>query len=834
MLFFIDPMEQKYNMESAGLTRNKHCYINPKLRNGFKLDDVVVLPNDGEVICNGHRCHLAPKAFELLLYLCENQDQIVSTQDLLICGWGDSKTKRSQLTHAISEIRHALKDHKECPEFIQTLPRKGYRLIAQVTPLDDSILYPNVWPHKTPFMIEPPLTKQSSNMSYSAALFKNSKIFSMSVAFFVVTWVLLQVFELVFPIFDIPEWGLKIVVLVLVIGFPLALMFTWLKEIKIKKQLLHQQAEGGRAVKRKNHFFKQLALDFSLIGVLSIAVGFIALYLIESIETEQQQAALNPSMQQELASIKLPIKHNLIAVLALKFDDNLALADINLPDYFSATFQSELIHALSQQNYYQLVSQKATNDLDSSSQIEDYAKKLGAKYLLEGRGIFMAGELSVVVNLIDTQSSLQIWSTSIKAEPTNLLLFQKTLNRQIFNALALLSKQASNKVYQVISTNDFKSYDHYIQAKSIMNAAKSEVELAQAESLFLKSLAFDPNFALASAGLCQTYLEQYLMTRQVITFDLAKNRCAALLSVAQLKQEAYVALGNLNRMSGEYVTAVNFYHRALELNAQNIDAISGEALSQHQLGKTAEAEKLLLKNIAIEPGYWKNYLTLGDFYFDLGDYPKAAMQYQRVSLLKPQYEQGFNRLGAAYFMSDQLAKASDAWQLSLKIKPNANNYSNLGSALFFQHKFVQASAFYQQAVDMRQADPILWGNLADAEKYSGKLEQALNHYTTAADLAQQQLQVNPNDINFQSALSRYQSELGVCDQALNQMQRLAQLKSSDPYLKYDLALIAMNCQQPKQAKAFIQQAVEFGYSEKLLARDIQFEKIIKNQPRSAQ
>ncbi len=100
------------------VTQDKALYVDPQLRQGFKLNSVVVLPNEGEVICQGHRCHLPPKALELLLFFCQNKGQVISIQDLIMFGWGDSKTKRSNLTHVISEIRHALNDHKECPEFI--------------------------------------------------------------------------------------------------------------------------------------------------------------------------------------------------------------------------------------------------------------------------------------------------------------------------------------------------------------------------------------------------------------------------------------------------------------------------------------------------------------------------------------------------------------------------------------------------------------------------------------------------------------------------------------------------------------------------------------------
>lgn len=117
----------------------KPLRINPALRNGFKLDDVLVLPNAGTVIHAGKSEHLAPKAMEVLLVMCSNQGELIATEDLLLFGWGSSTANRANLTHVISDIRHALDDHKECPEFIQTITRKGYRVIAHLGKIDEDV-----------------------------------------------------------------------------------------------------------------------------------------------------------------------------------------------------------------------------------------------------------------------------------------------------------------------------------------------------------------------------------------------------------------------------------------------------------------------------------------------------------------------------------------------------------------------------------------------------------------------------------------------------------------------------------------------------------------------
>ena len=525
--------------------QDHRLHIDPKLRQGFKLNEIIVLPNDGEIICKGQRRHLPTKAMGILLFLVQNHDQVIAPEQLLDVGWGDPKSRREPLTHVISEIRYALDDHKECPEYIQTFSRKGYRMIADVELLDDKVLYPNVWPIKSAINNEnDDSTTQYGEKNLSLALFKNSNLFKVSVAFVISTWVLLQVFELLFPIFNIPNWGLKSAVLILVISFPLALLYTWLKEIKIKKLLRTENRDS----KGRRYFFKQLAFDFSFIGLLSIGMGFVALHLIESIEVEQSSIDVN----EVKITLPQPLQNNLLGVLPFEFLDT-----NNLPSYFIATFQAELFNALSQQSVFNLVSQRAMNELSNNSNLSDFVVRLGVRYLLDGQIIGGRKQFLISLSLTDTKTLLQVWSTTIKGTQDKLLNVQKELYRQSFNALALLAKQIPSNNYKVINTNDFKAYDSYIQGKDQLASAVDLKGVNIAEKYFLNALNYDPKFSLASAGLCQTYLDEYEITRKVSSFDSARQRCMALLNFSQLKEEALVSLGNLNKTSGEYNKAID-------------------------------------------------------------------------------------------------------------------------------------------------------------------------------------------------------------------------------------------------------------------------------------
>jgi DNA-binding winged helix-turn-helix (wHTH) protein/Flp pilus assembly protein TadD/TolB-like protein len=791
-------------MEYGERRASDNAAINAELLKGFMLGDIVIIPNDNVAIFNGKRRHISPKALEILLFMASNQNKLLSTEQLLKIGWGEKVTKRGNLSHVISELRHVLDDHKESPEFIQTLNRRGYRLIAAVKSVDDKVLYPNLWPSN-----EVPAPQLSNdNWHLSVALLKNSRLFKVTVAFSISTWVIIQIIALVFPIFNVPEWGLKIVVLLLVIGFPLILLYTWLQEIKIKKNLFYINNNSPR----KKLFYKQLLFDFIFIGLLSSFVGFLSMHLIDSIELEQNGLTNNSRLPPSVT-----LQHDLLAVIPFKFDSH-----SNVPDYFKATFQGEVINALSNQKNFNLVSQRAINEVAVSSTIKQYAEKLGAKYLLDGQVVANNEEIIVMLNITDTETALQVWASLIKGAPDNLLYVQKELYRKVFNALDLIAKSSTTNVETLISTDDFKAYDSYIQGRGQLANIPTLETTAAAEIHFLNALELDPNFSLANAGLCQTYLEQYALSKNIASFQSAKRICSALTQVSQLKEEAYIALGNLNRISGQYAISDQFYQQALTLNDKNLPAITGIAQNKHTQGDIKQADLLFAKAIQLEPGYWKNYQIYGHFLFSIGHFAQASEQYTKVTLLKPDFEKGFSNLGSSYYLNDELDKASDAWQHSLSISPNAITYSNLGTAFFFQKQFTLATKNYLLATKLTPFDPTLWGNLADAQKFSGDIKNARLSYTKALGLAKEQLKVNPNQETMQASLARYQSELLQCDSALNSIETLRTSQSNDPYIYYDTAIVALNCGQKSLAQTLINTALTLGYPRKILARDIQF------------
>ena len=101
------------------------------LLQGFYLGDLLVEPLKGLVTGRAGSQHLPSKAVEVLLCLAATPGELVTREFLLDQVWGAGHGSQEALSHAISEIRHAFDDHPDDPHFVQTMPKRGYRLIVE-------------------------------------------------------------------------------------------------------------------------------------------------------------------------------------------------------------------------------------------------------------------------------------------------------------------------------------------------------------------------------------------------------------------------------------------------------------------------------------------------------------------------------------------------------------------------------------------------------------------------------------------------------------------------------------------------------------------------------
>ncbi|MCZ6500285.1 MAG: winged helix-turn-helix domain-containing protein, partial [Gammaproteobacteria bacterium] len=193
------------------------------LLHGFYLGDVLVEPLKGRVTGQGPPRHLPSKASEVLLHLASRSGELYTRQELLDSIWGDGHGSDEALGHAISELRHALDDHPDDPKYIQTVPTRGYRLVADVRLVDQATN--NIAGTE---LLESAGSSRDSPMFYSLL---RRGVVRAGLTYLVVGWLLLQVADVVVDrISWLPLWSATLMIYLVIGGFPVALLLAWFLE----------------------------------------------------------------------------------------------------------------------------------------------------------------------------------------------------------------------------------------------------------------------------------------------------------------------------------------------------------------------------------------------------------------------------------------------------------------------------------------------------------------------------------------------------------------------------------------------------------------------------
>ena len=153
----------------------------------------------------------------------------------------------------------------------------------------------------------------------------------------------------------------------------------------------------------------------------------------------------------------------------------------------------------------------------------------------------------------------------------------------------------------------------YLQGRQFLREPGSNDSLSSARSLFEASIELDNRFPLAYAGLCETNLALYRLSRSTEYFAQAEAACHRALTLDGGLAEVYTALGNLHRHAGQYEKAYQEYQTALSINQTLEEANYGLGRVYQAQDKLIEAEETLLRSVVLEPGYWGTHFGMGNF-----------------------------------------------------------------------------------------------------------------------------------------------------------------------------------------------------------------------------
>lgn len=441
-----------------------------------------------------------------------------------------------------------------------------------------------------------------------------------------------------------------------------------------------------------------------------------------------------------------------------------------------------------------------------------------------------AGNVRVNYALVDARSHRQVRGGTITAAAADPFALQDSVFESVAADLELQLAPQEKQVLTAHGTNEPAAYDYYMEGRGYLQDYVRPENVDNAITLFQRSLAKDPAYPAAVAGLGEAYFRKYQFTHDATLADAALKNCQKAAELSPNLASAHTCLGRILRSKGDYTHAADQYRRAIELEPTSDDAYGGLATTYEMLGRLNEAEQLYKQAISARPSYWATYNWLGLFYMGHGRYDEAASMFSQVVSLAPDSFTGYSNLGAVRILQANYSEAIPLLERSLNVRPTANALTNLGTAYFQMRRYPESATTFEQAVKLDDKNYTMWGNLGDAYYWApGRRAEAPAAYATAVRLGEESLRQNPNDAELLGYLAEYHAMRGERKPALDNIEKSLHLEPKSPDLLLNAAIVYQQVGDTNRALDVLERAVALGISPEMLRDTPNFDALSNNQ-----
>jgi TolB-like protein/Flp pilus assembly protein TadD len=650
-------------------------------------------------------------------------------------------------------------------------------------------------------------------------------VFRAAVAYTVVWWLLVQVAGLLLEAFEAPPWIFQGLILLLVTGFPVAMVLAWFFELT-PTGLVRSDGETDLVDPAFRGYLNPI-----VIGMLTAAVILFAL---------DKFVWTDDPLIEDTSPRSVAGRADSLAVLP--FSNRSSVAE---DAYFVDGIHDDILTLLAKIDSLRVISRTSVMRFrDTEKSIPEISRELNAAYILEG-GVQRAGsQIRLNAQLIDAASDGHLWAETFDRELSteNLFAIQSEIARAIAAALDAKLSPADQQRLDSVPTDSLEAYDAYLLGRQSL-LSNSVESYSEAAAHFEQAISLDGDFAGAVAGLCEAHLYLYVKTGDTLQFELAEAACNRALALDRNLAEVHVALGTLFRYHGEFERAEIEQREALAAQPENIDALTELGHTLALQGRIRESETVLLEAERLQPDHWPVHDALFTFYRNFDDSPdrfdRAVRHAMRVVELTPEAASAWNNLGTAYYSLQQYEAAKSAWDRALELAPTRTAYTNRGLQYYYEERYADSAEMQLKAIELAPNDHRAWGRLAESyRQLGGRDDEAGAAYATASQLAESNLEINDQDWRTIGMLATYLVHSGRPEEARRRIDTALAISGRDPEALLYAALVSLERGDEDMALEALEEMVERNEAFRLyiaddpdlqsLAGSERYDRLIKN------
>lgn len=494
---------------------------------------------------------------------------------------------------------------------------------------------------------------------------KRRNVYRVAIAYAVVAWLVIQVASILLPTFEAPSWVMKVLTLVLIIGFPIALVLAWAFEVSPSGVVRTGSSAEPNTGKTKP------ILNKVIIGMLIILI------IGQFYYNKKENSKVN-----DLS----------IAVLPLT---NLNQKDENL-EYFSDGVTVEIISELSKISSFVATAFTTTAIYKGSKKPHNViASELEADYLVAGTSrIFSGGDsVKLAIDLIDPQSQKTIWNASFTEEMNDAPAIQMTIARQIADNLNIRLTPEEKRALETVSTTSGEAFNLFLNAKAEFFNLTSQ-SLIHSRELLNKALQLDPDYAQAHTFLAwnnilesSNWWSSTNSYEEIIEMSLPHIKKS--IALDPQSSDVYLVRGNFNLYyNGLMRDAKRDVEYAIKLNSwpkvPTIYCMCTVVSTYASLGDLEKAKEVADLARKVDPGNVFIYWDRASIHLMEGEMEKAQALYEEAArVLDRPFFKFF--LGWSYYHDQQYGKALEQFKLAYQID---------GAPLFMNTAYL-SNVYYQ-------------------------------------------------------------------------------------------------------------------------------------------
>ncbi len=474
---------------------------------------------------------------------------------------------------------------------------------------------------------------------------KRRNVFRVAAAYAIVAWLLLQIAGLVFPTFGAPDWVMPVFTVLVILGFPVAILLAWALELTPEGVRLTSSADAAERVSRSAGSRSNATIIFLL--VVAVVFMFVDNYVLEgSSETATAEPAANqtePAPNEsaagagsDAANERSPLP-NSVAVLPLE-----SLSQDDAEAYFAAQMHVELISRLRQLGNLNVIAREAVmRYANNRPPLEQIAQELNVESLVVAATSHANDRVRVDVELVDPETGLSLLNVSEQRELSDIFDVQADIATMIAAALdAELSPAARGR----LETRPTDSEAAYL----LLLQARESSDFSEAIDLLDRAISLDPEFALAYASkgarqnlvLLPQNAGREPIEDPAARTALSESSFANIMHAIELDPtlgDAWLDLAIWHVLRWQLDEADAAYQRAWELDPETTGIASNYVLWLGWTGRAREALPIAERNVELSPNLGGSYFSLVGVLARLEEYRAALPVCDRGREVAPEW-----------------------------------------------------------------------------------------------------------------------------------------------------------------------------------------------------